>query len=78
MSLCAERTQLVWSLGNLTLLTGPTNASLQNADFPIKVEKLKERAISFVTAQKVYTGSTGVEVCFHPADCDKRGEAMLR
>ncbi|DBA99040.1 TPA: hypothetical protein ACH3X1_014181 [Trebouxia sp. C0004] len=73
-----ERNQLVWSLGNLTLLTGPTNASLQNADFPIKVEKLNERAIKFVTAQKVYTGSTGAEVCFHPADCDERGEAMLR
>ncbi|KAL0017974.1 hypothetical protein WJX77_005985 [Trebouxia sp. C0004] len=42
------------------------------------VEKLNERAIKFVTAQKVYTGSTGAEVCFHPADCDERGEAMLR
>ena len=75
---CAERQQLVWSLGNLTLLTGSANASLLNSDFPIKMSKLEQRANPFMTAHGVYTGSIPPGYCHTPADCKKRGELMLK
>ncbi len=75
---CAERQQLVWSLGNLTLLTGSTSSSLLNADFPIKMRKLEQRANPFITAHGVYTGIIPPGYCHTPADCKERGERMLK
>ena len=74
----ADANLLLWSLGNLTLLTGPHNSKIQNNEFAIKVEKLRDRALVFVGALLVYTGAHNSSVVFTPENCEQRGETMLK
>ena len=74
----ADANLVLWSLGKLTLLTGPHNSRIQNSEFAIKVEKLRDRALVFVGASLVYTGAHNSSVVFTPENCEQRGETMLK
>lgn len=76
--LLAERLSLTWSLGNLTLLTGPTNSQLQNYDYDVKCNKLQYRAVKFVTAALVYNGNCAKGTVWSALECRDRGSVMIK
>ncbi len=70
--------QLLWSLGNLTLLEGPTNASVGNREYWEKCQKFFKRAKAFVGASRVYYSQCEKGTLWTPQQCSERGERMLR
>lgn len=75
--LMADKLELTWSLGNLTLLSGPTNSHLRNAEFDKKCDRLSARAEAFASAKNVYVpcekGTT-----WSPDQCRQRGKEHVK
>ena len=70
--------QLLWSLGNLTLLEGRTNASVSNKEYWEKCHKFFKRAKGFVGASIVFYPQCEKGTLWTAQQCSERGEGMLR
>ena len=51
----ADHQQLIWTLGNLTLLTAANNRTFQNDEFGVKCQNLNSRAVHFASAGMLYS-----------------------
>ena len=74
----ADRQSLTWNLGNLTLLTGSTNAKFQNDDYDVKCHKLHSRAVKFASAGLVYNGKCAKGTVWSTGECKTRCDELIK